>query len=333
DAVRHLLVTDTHDKLIFFTDRGRCFQVRAYELPDESRQARGTPLINLISLDQRERITAVVRCPPEMEHDFMLMATRMGEVKKTPLRNFAAVRRDGLIAMDLEPADEFVAAKLVSDEDQVILVTARGQSLRFAVKTLRSASRLSGGVRGVKLAAGDSVVGMDVVRPGEALLVVSALGHGKRTPFEDYPLHGRGGQGVITFKTHPKSGPLIAARVVDPTHELMLISVEGIVLRTPVAHISLQGRPTQGVRLMDVGGGDAVAAVAVIDMQRGFTEPQALPTGATVKTREPQKKGKRGKPAAKASGAAKTKGAARPARPPTQPRPQRPTDGGERRKS
>ncbi len=328
DAVRHLLVTDTHDKLIFFTDRGRCFQLRAYELPDESRQARGTPLINLISLDQRERITAVVRCPPEMDRDFMLMATKMGEVKKTPLRNFASVRRDGLIAMDLEPADEFVSAKLASDEDQVILVTARGQSLRFAVKALRSASRLSGGVRGVKLAAGDSVVGMDVIRPGEALLVVSSNGHGKRTPVEDYPLHGRGGQGVITFKTHPKSGPLIAARIVNPAHELMLISAEGIVLRTPVAHISLQGRPTQGVKLMDVGDGDAVAAVAVIDMQSGFVEPQALPTGAIVKTKEPRKKGKAGKDRSpKASGPPKTKSAAKPARPAKGAAPRRPPAG------
>ncbi len=324
DAVRHLIVADTHDKLIFFTDRGRCFQVRTYELPDESRQARGTPIINLISVDQRERTTAVVPCPPEMEHDYMLMATKLGEVKKTPLRNFASVRRDGLIAMDLEPADEFVSAKLVSDDDDVLLVTARGQALRFAVKTLRSASRLSGGVRGIKLATGDSVVGMAVIMPGEALLVASAKGHGKRTPVEDYPLQGRGGQGVITFKTHPKSGPLVAARMVNPAHEVMLISEDGIVLRTPVAHISLQGRPTQGVKLMDVGEGDSVAAVAVIDMQREFTEPQALPTGATVKSGESSRKGKgagRGKPKptapGKATGQAKAGGKApRPAKPP-----------------
>ena len=292
DAVRHLLVADTHDKLLFFTDRGCCFQVRAYELPDESRQARGIPLINLISLNQQERITAVVRCPSEMEHAYMLMATKLGELKKTPLKNFAAVRRDGLIAMDLEPADEFVAAKLVGEDDQAVLVTARGQSLRFAVSALRSASRLSGGVRGINLAAGDSVVGMDVIRPKEALLVVSALGHGKRTPVEEYPPQTRGGQGVITFKVHAKSGELVAARIVNATHELMLISEKGIVLRTPVAHISLQGRSTQGVRLIDVGKGDAVAAVAVVDMQRGFTESQPLPTGAMVKAKEPGRKGK-----------------------------------------
>jgi len=309
DAVRHLLVADTHDRLIFFTDRGRCFQVRTYELPDETRQARGIPLINLISLEQKERITAVVRCPPEMQLDYMLMATKLGEVKKTPLRNFASVRRDGLIAMDLESVDELVAAKLAGDADRAIVVTARGQALRFAVGSLRSASRHSGGVRGIKLAGGDTVVGMNIARPGEALLVVSALGHGKRTPVEEYPLQARGGQGVITFKTYAKTGDLVAARVVNAAHELMLISEDGIVLRTPVAHISLQGRPTQGVILMDVGEGDRVAAVAVIDMQREFTEPQPLPTGATVGRQEPAPKGKaRGKGSA-AKGPKSTKGA------------------------
>ncbi len=297
DAVRHLLVVDTHDRLLFFTDRGRCFQLRAYELPEESRQARGIPVINLIAVGQKERITAVVRCPPEMEHDYMLMATVQGEVKKTPLKNFAAVRRDGLIAMDMEPDDELVGAKLVSEEDDAVLVTARGQSLRFAVKLLRSASRLSGGVRGIKLATGDIVVGMEVVRPKEAMMVISAQGHGKRTAVEDFPVQGRGGQGVITFKVHDKSGDLVAARMVNADHELILISEKGIVLRTPVAHISLQGRSTQGVKLMDVSKGDAVAAVTLIDLKRTLKEFQPLPTGATVDGDQGVKKGKR-RPAA-----------------------------------
>ena len=308
DAVRHLLVTDTHDRLLFFTDRGRCFQVRAYELPEESRQARGIPVINLIAVEQRERITAVVRCPPELEHDYMLMSTKLGEVKKTPLKNFAAVRRDGLIAMNMEPDDEFVAAKLVSEDEDAILVTARGKALRFSVRLLRSASRLSGGVRGIRLAPGDSVVGMEVICPKEALIVVSALGHGKRTPVEEYPVQGRGGQGVVTFKTHAKSGDLVATRMVNPGHELILISEKGIVLRTPVAHISLQGRSTQGVRLMDVGKGNAVAAATLVDLERSFTETQPLPTGATVEGDESGKSGKRwaAKPKAAKPKAAKT---------------------------
>ncbi|HET9477614.1 MAG TPA: DNA gyrase subunit A [Dehalococcoidia bacterium] len=290
DAVRHLVVADTHDKVMFFTDRGRCFQVKTYEIADESRQARGESVHGFFTMDQKERITAVVRMPQDMDHDYMIMATKLGEVKKTPLSKFAKVRRDGLNAMDLEPADEFVSARLAGDEDEALMVTARGQSLKFKVGLLRAASRQSGGVRGIRLASGDSVVGMDIARKDQALLVVTEFGFGKRTPVEDYPLQGRGGQGVITFKTNPKTGLLMAARMVEVEHELMLISNGGVVLRTPMAHISLQGRPTQGVTLMDVGTDDRVAAIAVIDMRRDFTAVDALPTGAEMKTTNGAKK-------------------------------------------
>jgi len=282
DAVRHLVVADTHDRLIFFTDRGRCFQLKAYGIADESRVAKGESIMQLITLDQKERVTAVVLSPAKAEQGFMVVASKQGEVKKTPLKNFDKVRRDGLIAMDLEPDDELVSAKLANDSDDVILVTGLGQSLRFSVKTLRSASRLSGGVRGIRLAQGDSVVGMEMAHKGEALLVASELGMGKRTDVDEYPTQGRGGSGVRTFKTNPKSGELIKARVVHPDHELMLISEEGIILRTPVSHISLQGRSTQGVTLMDVSRGDRVSAIAVVDMQREFTAKDELPTGATA---------------------------------------------------
>ncbi|MDO8615931.1 MAG: DNA gyrase subunit A [Dehalococcoidia bacterium] len=284
DAVRHLVVADTHDKLIFFTDRGRCFQVKTYEVLEERRESRGQSIMQLLMLNQNERVTTVVRVPPHTEHEYMVMATKLGEVKKTPMKNFANVRRDGLIAMDLEPADEFVSAKMAAEAEDAIIVTTRGQAIRFAVKTLRAASRLSGGVKGVRLPSGDKVVGMDIAKADQALLVVTEFGFGKRTPVEDYPRHGRGGQGVITFKTNPKTGELIAARLVEAEHELMLISEGGIVLRTPVAHISLQGRSTQGVTLMDVGDNDRVAAVAVIDMRREFGVGDELPTGAEVKT-------------------------------------------------
>ncbi len=281
DTVRHLLVADTHDKLIFFTDRGRCFQVKTYEVQEERRESRGQSIMQLLMMNQTERVTAVVRVPPNTEHEFMVMSTTLGEVKKTPMKYFANVRRDGLIAMDLEPSDEFVSAKMAADEEDAIIVTTRGQAIRFAVKSLRAASRLSGGVKGVRLASGDKVVGMDIAKAGQALLVVTKFGFGKRTPVDDYPRHGRGGQGVITFKTNPKTGELIAARMVEAEHELMLISEGGIVLRTPVEHISLQGRPTQGVTLMDVGDDDRVAAVAMIDMRREFGA-EDLPTGAEV---------------------------------------------------
>ena len=289
DAVAHLVVSDTHDKVMFFTDRGRCFQVKTYEIADESRQARGESIHQFFTMDQAERITAVVRMPQDMEHDYMIMATKLGEVKKTPLKLFANVRRDGLNAMDLEPADELVSARLATDNDEAIIVSGGGQSVKFKVSVLRAASRISGGVRGMKLASGDVVVGMDIPIAGQAVLVVTEFGYGKRTPVEDYPLHGRGGQGVITFKTTPKTGRLMTARIVEAEHELILISNSGVVLRTPMAHISLQGRPTQGVTLMDVSGDDRVAAVAVIDMRRDFSGVENLPTWTTVADEDEKK--------------------------------------------
>jgi DNA gyrase subunit A len=276
-------VADTHDKLVFFTDRGRCFQVKTYEVDEGKREARGISVMQLLTMDQRERITAVVRVPPDLaEGSYMVMGTRLGEVKKTVMKAFANVRRDGIIAMDLEAKDEFVGAHICTDTDDVMMVTAKGQAIRFSVKSLRSASRTSGGVRGIRLRSGDQVVGMEVPVADHALLVVSALGQGKRTPTEEYPRHGRGGQGVITFRTHPKSGDLIAARMVDPEHELIFISEQGIIMRTPVRGVSLQGRPTQGVNLMNVSGSDRVAAVAVIDMNKDFSAIEVLPTGAEV---------------------------------------------------
>jgi DNA gyrase subunit A len=305
DDIRHLLVADTHDRLIFFTDRGRCFQVKTWEVDEGKREARGQSVMQLLMLDQKERITAVVRVPPDVENEFMVMGTRLGEVKKTPMKNFANVRRDGLIAMDLEPADELVNSHICSDADDAIMVTAGGQAIRFSVSSLRSASRLSGGVRGIKLTTGDKVVALEIARKDHDLLVVTAQGHGKRTPMDDYPRHNRGGQGVITFKTNPKSGELIRARAVDPEHELMLVSEQGIMLRTPVKHISQQGRPTQGVRLMDVGDDDHVAAIAIVDMRREYGG-EDLPTGAAATATEDGKKPAPGKTAAKTKTESKT---------------------------
>ena len=282
DAVRHLLVADTHDDLIFFTDRGRCFQIKTYELPDAVRTARGIPLINLVSVDQKEWVTAVVRLPKDLAQDYLVMGTKLGEVKKTPLKYFANVRRGGLNAMDLEAKDELVSVKQASDSDHAIVVTGKGKSLRFSVGSLRSASRQSGGVRGVRLAKGDRMVALQIAKPDEMMLVVTSQGFGKRTPVADYPLQSRGGQGVITFKITSKTGDLISARMVNLKQELMLISEGGIVLRTAVEEISVQGRSTQGVTLMDIEEGGSVAAVTVVDMESSYKGETALPTGVSA---------------------------------------------------
>jgi DNA gyrase subunit A len=309
DPVRHIMVADTHQSLLFFTDRGRVYQVRTYELPDESRQARGIPLINIIYLESDERVTAVVTTNGS-DQEFLVLATERGEVKKTALREFAAVRRNGLITMDLEPGDALVAAQLARGNDQAVLVTAAGQALRFPVSQLRSASRQSGGVRGIRLAKGDRVVGMEVARPDQQLLVVSSRGYGKRTTFEEYPTQGRGGFGVRTFTVNEKRGRLVAARTVNAKQQLMIISEDGIVIRTDVDSIAVQGRATMGVTLMGVGPRDTVASIASIELTKRLEEQTVAEGTRAAKAEAPVAK-------ATAKGGAPARGKATPEKKPT----------------
>jgi DNA gyrase subunit A len=265
DAVGHLLVAHAHDSLLFFTNRGRVFQLKAYGLPDVGRQAKGEHIRNLISIDQGELVTAVVCVPKFVARDYMIMATRRGEVKKTSLDEFAVVRSLGLIAMDLEEGDELIGARLVGARDQVLLITERGQSIRFEVQELRAASRTSGGVRGIRLDDKDNVVALCAVVPDSELLVVTTRGYGKRTPIGEYPTQGRGGGGVITARLTDKTGSLAAARILtEDDRDLMLISAEGTVIRTDWKSVAQSGRPTQGVRLMNMNGSDRVVAATTM---------------------------------------------------------------------
>ena len=275
DAVRHLIVCDTHDALLLFTLRGRVHSARAFELPEASRTARGTPLVNFVDVDPEDRVTAVVAVEA-FDRNSMVLATAQGEVKRTPMAQFESVRRSGLIAMDLPPGDELIAAHAARDTDDVMLVSSDGQAIRFAVDVLRVASRASGGVRGMRLQGDAHVIGLVVAADGEDVLVVSERGIGKRTAIAEYPAKGRGGQGVLTFRVTPRSGPLAVARVLSPQQDLILISREGIVMRTRVEQISRQGRSTQGVSIMNMDAQDTVAAIAQIDIEPGdAAEPAA----------------------------------------------------------
>ncbi|MGD9117216.1 MAG: DNA gyrase subunit A [Dehalococcoidia bacterium] len=275
DAVRLLVVADTHDHLLFFTNRGRVFYLKCYEIPsDSSRVAKGTAVINLFSVTEGEWVTAMVALPDFEPNSYLLMATRLGEVKKTTADKFAAVRSSGLIAMDLEKGDELVAARLATDKDDMLLVTQEGQSIRFAVSTLRDASRTSGGVRGIRLSASDQVVAMDVMQPDGYVLVTTSGGFGKLTPVDAYPQQHRAGGGVRTFKLVDKAGKVAAAEVVSLAQQVMIVSAEGIVIQTPVKEkdpkqgISVQGRSTQGVKLMRLDPGDSVVAIAAFDKEK-----------------------------------------------------------------
>ena len=271
DAVHRLLVADTHDNLLFFTDRGKVFQLRAHEIPDASRTAKGLPLINLIDILQGELVTAVI-ATATFEGDCLLLATKRGEVKRTPLKDFESVRRNGLIAMNLEQGDALVSVKMANSADDLVLATADGQCICFPVGELRMASRQSGGVRGIRLAKGDFVVGMEIAARGQHLFTISERGFGKRTDFAQYPRHHRGGSGVSNLKLTDKTGRVAAVRAVNGTRELMIISVDGIVLRTTVDAISIIGRSTQGVTIMKMRPTDTVAAIAGIESEEDDDE-------------------------------------------------------------
>ena len=267
DAVRLLAVADTHDNLLLLTNKGRCFSLKCYELPPESsRVSKGTAVINLFSILDNEKVTDMAVVPEFTPDAFMVLVTRLGEVKKTALDKFAAVRSSGLIAMDVEDGDELVASRVSTDQEDLVLVTENGQSIRFAVSGIRASSRTSGGVRGIRLAAGDRVVGAGIARPKTYFLVITKQGHGKLTPIDDYPKQHRAGGGVRTFKIVEKTGGIADARLVTRSQEVMFISANGIVVRTPVKDITVQGRSTQGVILMRMSEGDEVVALAHMDI-------------------------------------------------------------------
>ena len=262
DAINKVIVADTHDSLLLFSNRGKVFHTKVHELPEASRQARGIPVINIIGLDPKENITEVVKVENFEDGDFLIMATSLGEIKKTPIKDFSSVRSNGLIAMDLAPSDELVCARLAKAKDEIIMVSYGGKAIRFSESALRAASRQSGGVRGMKLGDNDRLVGMDIVQPDADLVIITSQGFGKRTPLRDFPPHGRGGGGVIAIKLDAKSGMAVAAKVVYPKQELMVISADGTVIRMLVSTISQMGRSARGVSVMRIGKNNQVVAIS-----------------------------------------------------------------------
>ena len=272
DAVRFLVIGDTHDTLLFFTDKGKVFCTKCHEVPlDMSRISKGLAVVNLFPIPQGERVTAVIAVSEFKDDNFLLMATADGEVKKTAVSSFSAVRSSGLIAMDLSKGDSLIAVCQGGEADDVLMITQKGQSIRFPISELRTSLRASGGVCGIKMEKGDKVVSMDVAQPGSFVLTVTSGGHGKLTPIEDYPLQHRAGSGVITFKIVDKTGNVAAAKAVTPDQQVMIISANGIITLTPVKEkdprlgITIQGRSTQGVRLMKLEGKDNVVAITAFD--------------------------------------------------------------------
>jgi DNA gyrase subunit A len=264
DTVKHCVVADTHDNLLLFTNRGKVYQLKCYDIPqDISRTTKGTALANLLSIDPKEQITALVVAKDFTPGLFMVMATSRGIVKKTSFDKFASVRSSGLIAMKLLGDEELVAADVVAQKDEVILVTQNGKGIKFGVKGLRPASRTSGGVRGIRLDRGDRVVAMGKVFARANLLTVTENGFGKCSNARNFPLQARGGKGVIAHKVNEKTGKVMTAQLVPAGQHVIIISAKGIVIRISVdEEISLQGRDTQGVHLKRLEEDDSVVSFA-----------------------------------------------------------------------
>jgi DNA gyrase subunit A len=262
DWVEHLFVASTHDYLMIFTRRGQCYWKKVWEIPVGSRVSRGKPIVNLLNLQADERIAAVVPVREFSEDQYLLFGTRLGQVKKTALSAYGNVRSIGINAINISDDDELIEVAITSGDDEVVLASRDGMAIRFDESDARPMGRATGGVRGLRLREGDIVVGMVVVRPDSTLLVVSEKGLGKRTPFEQYRLQRRGGSGVINLKTTERTGQVVAVKAVRRDEQLMLITRHGVVTRQRVEEISVIGRATQGVKLMNLDEGDAVVDVA-----------------------------------------------------------------------
>lgn len=262
DFVEQLFVTSTHNYLAFFTNKGKMYRLKVYEIPEASRQSRGTAIINLLYIHGDEKITAVIPIREYKEDWFLLAATKKGIVKKTDLTQYDSSRKDGLIAINLDEDDELIGIQLTDGKQDIILVTEKGMAIRFYEKDVREMGRTTRGVKGINLGKDDVVVAMDIARERAQLLVVTNNGFGKRTPIEEYRSQIRGGKGIITLRTTNKNGLIIGAKVVKEGDEIMIISREGIIIRIKVDDISSMSRTTQGVHLMKIGEEDSVVAIA-----------------------------------------------------------------------
>ena len=279
DYIEDLFMTTSHHILTFFTNMGRAYKLKAYEIPEASRTSRGTAIINLLQLQAGETITAVVPVKVDAlkDNDYLFMATRKGIVKKTPVSEFANIRKTGIQAITLREDDELIEVKLANDEDEVLMVTKLGQCIRFKATDVRPTGRTAMGVIGMNLMDEDEVVGVQLSSQGNSMLIVSENGMGKRTDIEEYAVQHRGGKGVKCYKITDKTGLVIGAKAVDDSREIMLITTEGIIIRLECSDISNLGRITSGVKLINLDEGVKVATVSKVRKQPADEEGKDAP--------------------------------------------------------
>jgi DNA gyrase subunit A len=268
------MVTSTHSTLLFFTNMGKVYKCRCYNLPETGRTAKGTAIVNLLNLDAGEKVSSVFPITDFGADTMLVIATRDGYIKKTPAAEFSNIRQNGLIAIGLREGDELIGVLETSGKDELILGTARGMSIMFSEEDVRDMGRTAMGVKAAALREGDRVVGIDIVRESGDVLVISENGFGKRTPLSEYKLQRRGGIGIKTLNITEKTGDMCTLIIVDGTEGIMLINDAGIIIRTRVSEISVYGRDTQGVRLMNLGDESRVVSVALAPPDEGDEESE-----------------------------------------------------------
>ena len=264
DYIRELFVTTTHHYIMFFTNTGRVYRLKGYEIPEAGRTARGTAIINLLQLMPEEKITAMIPIREYEEGKYLFMATEKGLVKKTPIKEYANVRKTGLAAIVLREEDKLIEVKVTDNDQDILLVTKYGQCIRFHETDVRSTGRVSMGVRGMNLSDNDVVIGMQISSQGKDLLIVSEKGMGKRTSMDEFIRQNRGGKGVKCYKITEKTGNVVGMKAVDDDSEIMIINTEGIIIRMKCEDISVYGRITSGVKLINLPENDRVASVAKV---------------------------------------------------------------------
>ena len=272
DYIDELLMTTTHHYLMFFTNMGKVYRLKAYEIPEAGRTARGTAIINLLQLQAGEKITAVLSLKDYSQGQYLFMATKSGIVKKTPIQDYANVRKTGLAAISLKDDDELIEVKFTDNKKDIILVTKYGQCIRFKDTDVRSTGRVSMGVRGINLSDGDEIIGMQLCSQGDYLLIASEKGMGKRTSMSEFSVQNRGGKGVKCYKITEKTGNVVGVKAVNDDNEVMMITTEGIIIRIACSDISILGRITSGVKLMNLDEKVSVASIAKVREKEENTE-------------------------------------------------------------
>ena len=278
DFVKNLILTSTHDSLMFFTNTGKAHKIKAYEIPEAKRTARGTPAINFLNLMQRERILAIIPFRDFRDDKYLIAVTKHGTIKKTAISEFDTNRKTGLIAIKLKEGDELVGIRQTSGNDNVIIITKQGKCICFSEDDVRPMGRSAGGVKAITLENGDEVVSMELVQPDEELLVVTSKGFGKRTPVSEYKIQTRGGKGLLTYdkSKFKKTGELVGATVVDDEDEILLINSNGVIIRIKADEISKLGRATQGVRIMKTGDETNIISLAKVIREEEHVENKKL---------------------------------------------------------